>query len=322
MTHLPPLRFRPILRDYLWGGRRLSELGKSIGPGERAAESWEIVDHGRDQSMVAEGPFAGESLHALVNEQGAALFGRHQPRAQFPLLFKFLDCQQTLSVQVHPNDAQGARLHPPDSGKTEAWVILAAEPGSKLYAGLKVGVDRPTLERELARGKCDVCLHEFEPKVGDCVLIEAGTVHALGAGLLVAEIQQSSDTTYRLFDWNRVDRDGKPRELHIQQAFETIDFTRGPVEPVVPTARGIGGDERLVECDKFVLDRRMIKNARTISDDDRFHFLAVIEGSVEVTFNDDRKALKRGGTILIPASSQGAQIQSADGAKVLDMYLP
>jgi mannose-6-phosphate isomerase len=322
MTHVQPLRFRPILRDYLWGGRRLAELGKSIGPGERAAESWEIVDHGRDQSIVADGPFAGKSLHALVEEHGAALFGRHQPRTQFPLLFKFLDCQQTLSVQVHPNDAQAAKLHPPDLGKTEAWVILATEPGGKLYAGLKQGVDRPALERELARGKCDVCLHEFEPQVGDCVLIEAGTVHALGAGLLVAEIQQSSDTTYRLFDWNRVDRDGKPRELHIQQALETIDFTRGPVDPVVSASRGTSGSERLVECDKFVLDRRAIKNTKTISGDDRFHFLAVIEGSVEVSLKDDRKELKRGDTILIPASSQRAKIQSVDGARVLDMYLP
>ncbi len=151
MMHLPPLRFRPILRDYLWGGRRLAELGKSIGSGERTAESWEIVDHGRDQSIVADGPFAGESLHTLVNEQGAALFGRHQPGRQFPLLFKFLDCQQTLSVQVHPNDAQAAKLQPPDLGKTEAWVILAAEPGSKLYAGLKRGIDRQMLAREVAR---------------------------------------------------------------------------------------------------------------------------------------------------------------------------
>jgi mannose-6-phosphate isomerase len=322
MTHLPPIRFRPILRDYLWGGRRLTELGKAIAAGERAAESWEIVDHGRDQSIVSDGPFAGEKLHTLVDHQRAAIFGRHQARTQFPLLFKFLDCQQTLSVQVHPNDAQGAKLQHPDSGKTEAWVILATEPGSKLYAGLKQGVDRQMLERELARGKCDVCLHEFEPKVGDCVLIEAGTVHALGAGLLVAEIQQSSDTTYRLFDWNRVDRDGKPRELHIQQALETIDFTRGPVDPVVPASRGASGSERLVECDKFVLDRRTIKNSQPISEDDRFHFLAVVIGSVEVTFNNDRKILTRGDTILIPASAQGAKVQSADGATVLDMYLP
>src|SRR4051812_10563398 len=142
MTQLPPLRFRPILRDYLWGGRRLAELGKNIGDAERVAESWEIVDHGADQSIVVGGPFAGQSLHQLVNEHGAALLGRHDGRHRFPLLFKFLDCQKTLSVQVHPNDAQAAKLNPPDLGKTEAWVILAAEPGSKLYGGLKEGVRR------------------------------------------------------------------------------------------------------------------------------------------------------------------------------------
>jgi mannose-6-phosphate isomerase len=322
MTPLPPLRFRPVLRDYLWGGRRLAELGKPIEPGERVAESWEIVDHGSDQSIVSGGSFAGKSLHQVVTEKGAALFGRHQPRVQFPLLFKFLDCQQTLSVQVHPNDAQGAKLQPPDLGKTEAWVILAAEPGSKLYAGLKPGVDRQTLERELLRGTCDACLHQLEPRVGDCVLIEAGTVHALGAGLLVAEIQQSSDTTYRLFDWNRVDRDGKSRELHIQQALETIDFSRGPVDPVAPAVRENRGIERLVECDKFVLDRWKLDGDHAIPNDDRFHFLAVVEGSIAVTSNSNLEALRRGDTILIPASSRGAEIQAEGNPTVLDMYLP
>src|SRR5204863_3257866 len=172
--------------------------------------------------------------HELVMQEGPALFGRHYPRDQFPLLLKFLDCNQTLSVQVHPNDEQAAKLDPPDLGKTEAWVVLAADPGSKIYAGLKPGVDRQTLEAAVANGRCEKCLHEFEPHVGDCVFIEAGTVHALGAGLLVAEIQQASDTTYRLFDWNRVDRDGKPRQLHVEEALDVTDYTRGPVNPLTP----------------------------------------------------------------------------------------
>src|SRR5262249_30318215 len=201
----------------------------------RVAESWEIVDHGADQSLVAEGEFAGQSLHQLVTSRGEEIFGRGSTRRQFPLLLKFLDCQKTLSVQVHPNDEQGAKLTPPDLGKTEAWVVLATEPGSKIYAGLKPDVDRRTLERELTRGNCEVCLHEFEPRAGDCVLIEAGTVHALGAGLLIAEIQQASDTTYRLFDWNRVDTNGKPRQLHIQEALDVTDYNRGPVDPIKPT---------------------------------------------------------------------------------------
>jgi mannose-6-phosphate isomerase len=323
MTTLPPLRLQPILREYLWGGRRLgTELGKAIGDSTRAAESWEVVDHGADQSVVVDGPFAGKTLHQLVAHESAALLGRHNPRPQFPLLFKFLDCQQTLSVQVHPNDAQAAKLQPTDLGKTEAWVILAADPGSKVYAGLKPGVDRSMLERELARGKCDVCLHEFEPRVGDCVLIEAGTVHALGAGLLVAEIQQASDTTYRLFDWNRVDRDGKPRELHIAQALETIDFARGPVNPVTPEATNAPGVERLVACDKFILGRRTLRAPQSIPSDDRFHILAVVDGGVDLHSAANTQALKRGDTVLIPASSQGAEIAGQGRATVLDMYLP
>ena len=323
MTSLPPLRFEPILREYLWGGRRLgTELGKPIGNAERYAESWEVVDHGADQSIVAAGPFAGKKLHELVTQDGAALLGRHNPRPQFPLLFKFLDCQQTLSVQVHPNDVQAAKLNPPDLGKTEAWVILAAEPGSKVYAGLKPGVDRRTLERELALGKCDTCLYEFEPHVGDCVFIEAGTVHALGAGLLVAEIQQASDTTYRLFDWNRVDSDGKPRPLHIQQSLDTVDFSRGPVEPVTPASTDRAGVERLVSCDKFILDRCTIDAVERLPQNDRFHILAVVEGEVSLSAGNDKERLRRGDSILIPASATGVEIAPQGRAALLDMYLP
>src|SRR3954469_10027948 len=283
MHPLPPLRFNPILREYLWGGRRLgTELGKPIGEGEHYAESWEVVDHGADQSTVADGSLAGKTLHELVTQEGPALFGRHYPRDQFPLLLKFLDCHQTLSVQVHPNDEQAAKLNPPDLGKTEAWVVLAAEPGSKIYAGLKSGVDRQKLERELTRGNCETCLHEFEPRPGDCLLIEAGTVHALGAGLLIAEIQQASDTTYRLFDWNRVDRDGKPRQLHIEQALGVIDYTRGPVNAVTQTLTSEHGIELLVRCDKFILDRWRLSVPHTPPDDNCFHILAVVEGAVSI----------------------------------------
>jgi len=194
MLTLPPLRFQPILREYLWGGRRLgTELGKQIGIGDHYAESWEIVDHGADQSVVADGPFAGTTLHELVMQHGLALFGRDNPQRQFPLLFKFLDANQTLSVQVHPNDEQAAKLDPPDLGKTEAWVVLAAEPGSKIYAGLKPGIDRDKLARAIDAGTCETCLHSLEPKVGDCIFIEAGTVHAIGAGLLVAGRNSASE---------------------------------------------------------------------------------------------------------------------------------
>jgi mannose-6-phosphate isomerase len=323
MASFPPLRFTPILRQYLWGGRRLgTELGKPIGNELHYAESWEVVDHGADQSIVADGPLAGKTLHEIVMHEGLALFGRNHPQQQFPLLFKFLDCQQTLSVQVHPNDEQAAKLTPPDLGKTEAWVVLAANPGGKIYAGLTPGVDRPTLERAIAAGKCDECLYQFEPRVGDCVLIEAGTVHALGAGLLIAEIQQASDTTYRLFDWNRVDRDGKPRALHIEQALAVIDFSRGPVNAVVPQTTGTPHIERLVACDKFVLDRWSIASSQVLASRDRFHILAVIDGQVELKSAGRTDHLRRGDTRLIPASSPDVELTPQGRAVVLDMFLP
>jgi mannose-6-phosphate isomerase len=322
MSELPPLRFEPILRQYLWGDRRLAELGKRLGDGDHYAESWELVDHGKDQSIVADGPLAGWNLHDLAIQHGAALFGRHHPQRQFPLLFKYLDCRQTLSVQVHPNDAQAAKLDPPDLGKTEAWVILAAEPGSRIYAGLKHGVDRAALERKLATGEVEECLHQFEPKVGDCVLIEAGTVHALGAGLLVAEIQQASDTTYRLFDWNRVDRDGNPRPLHIQAALATIDYSRGPVEPVTPQPADRPHVERLVTGNKFVLERWRFDEPIRLVSDNRFHIVAAIEGEVSISSEDRTNSLHRGDTILLPASAPRVDLAPQDMAVVLDMYLP
>ncbi len=168
----------------------------------------------------------GMALGTLVRELGADLLGRHHPQDHFPLLFKFLDVRENLSVQVHPNDEQAARLDPPDRGKSEAWFVLSAEPGSRVYAGLRDGVDRTALEPAVAHGQAESCLHSFEPAPGDCVLVPAGTVHALGAGLLVAEIQQSSDTTFRLFDWNRVGPDGLPRPLHVEQAVAVGGFSR------------------------------------------------------------------------------------------------
>jgi mannose-6-phosphate isomerase len=319
---LPPLHFQPILREYLWGGRRLAELGKPIGSGEHYAESWEVVDHDVDQSIVVDGLLAGMTLHELVIRHGRELLGRHYPQPQFPLLFKYLDCQRTLSVQVHPNDEQAAELLPPDLGKTEAWVVLAAEPGSLIYAGLKPGVDRATLERELALGNCEACLHSFEPSEGDCLLIEAGTVHALGAGLLVAEIQQASNTTFRLFDWNRLDTDGKPRALHIQQSLDTIDYRRGPVRPVVAHATSRSEVERLVACDKFVLNRLHIRGPQTFKNDDRFHIVTVVEGKVTIRASESHPELQRGDTLLIPACLPQWGVASNGESVLLDMCLP
>ncbi len=344
---LYPLKFRPLLKRYLWGGRRLGTvLGKPLGEGWDYAESWEVVDHGADQSVVGNGALAGTTLRTLVTEHGDELFGRHaerhggrslqrEPHSRFPLLFKFLDCQRDLSVQVHPDDAAASRLDPPDLGKTEAWVILDAHPGSRVYAGLKFGFDRASLAREVARGRTELCLNSFEPRVGDCLYIPAGTVHALGAGLLVAEMQQASDTTYRLFDWNRVGPDGQPRPLHVEQALEAIDYSAHVVTPSRPKATDRPYVERLVACDKFVLDRWRIDDTRPLATDDRFHILSVLSGELFAgtaaaisgrgSATSDQVAvisLIAGQTLLVPASVRDLSVSPRNKCEFLDMYLP
>ena len=318
-----PLRFEPLFRRYLWGGRRLGTvLNKPIGPGEDYAESWEIVDHGQDQSVVAFGELRGMPLGELVADHGPELFGRHHPQRQFPLLFKFLDANQSLSVQVHPDDRQAAQLVPPDLGKTEAWVVIHADPGSVIYAGLREGVDRNGLQAAMAAGQTESCLHHFSAQAGDCVFIPAGTVHALGAGLVIAEIQQASDTTFRLFDWNRVGADGKPRPLHIQAGLDAIDFTRGPVRPQVPQATESPSAERLVSCDKFVLDRRQVREQVAVGGDERFHLLVTLEGRVELAGDPSGRPLERGQVVLLPASAGVTGVTCREAAVMLDIYLP
>ncbi len=322
MSGLYPLRFHSILRRYLWGGRRLETLGKSLGPEGNYAESWEVVDHGADQSVVADGPLAGVTLGQLVARHGRELLGRHAPQKSFPLLFKFLDAHERLSVQVHPDDAAAARLTPPDAGKTEAWVILAADPGSHLYAGLRAGCDRPGLQQALDRGACEACLERIEPKPGDCFFLPSGVVHALGPGLLVAEIQQASDTTFRLYDWDRLGPDGLPRALHVEQAMSAIRFEHGPVAAQRPQPTADPAVERLVTCDKFVLERCRFSTPRHFGGDDRFHILAVIDGQIGVERPALASRFHKGDVLLLPAACADTLVQARGEATVLDAYLP
>jgi mannose-6-phosphate isomerase len=309
-----PLRFEPLFRHYLWGGRRLADiLHKPIGP-ETAAESWEIVDHDDDQSVVAHGPLAGKTLRQLITESGNELLGQSvlaqltderippQLRGRFPLLFKFLDANQNLSVQVHPDDKFGATLTPPDLGKTEAWYVMHADPGAKIYAGLKSGISKADFAVAIAAGSTESVLHSFEAKTGDCVFIPAGTMHAIGAGLLIAEIQQSSNTTFRVYDWNRVDRNGNARPLHIESAIAVTDFTRGPIQPVAIAPADSTGSSILVSCDKFILEKISLTQPSKIGGDGQFRLLAITAGELTIDGDPSNQPLKFGQTALLPAS--------------------
>ncbi len=321
---MQPLTFAPILKRIRWGGRRLGTLlGKPLGPEADYAESWEIADHGDDQSLVAAGAFAGWPLNKLVEECGEELFGHHAGRRQFPLLIKFLDANDRLSLQVHPNDVQAKEFDANENGKTEAWVIVHADPGSRLYAGLKAGVDRETLRKHLNENHLDECLHGFEVSAGDCVFLPAGTVHAIGAGIVLAEIQQSSNITFRLSDWGRLGTDGKPRPLHIKEALSCIDFERGPVSPVIPQ-KLYTRTEELVRCDYFVMHRHQSAEPFSLPVEDRFHVLMMLGGAADLRTGGFLRAVDLGQTVLIPAHGADVEIipRGDSGAIVLDAFLP
>ena len=211
-------------------------------------------------SRVAEGPLQGSRLSDLWSSRAAQLAGQpHDPAGPFPLLIKFLDCRELLSIQVHPNDQIARDLGAGELGKSEAWVVLDAEPAARIYAGLRQGTTRDDVQRQLDCGTLAESLHELSPRKGDCLFLPAGVVHAVGGGVLLAEVQQSSDATFRLFDWNRLGADGKPRTLHRNEALRSIDWTAGPVTPAVGSpleglAPGNRG-QRLVACPYFTLDR-------------------------------------------------------------------
>lgn len=319
---MQPLLFQPIYRRYIWGGRRFeTTLGRSLPAGDDFAESWELVDRAADQSVVAAGPLAGRTLGDVVRTQGRDLLGRHAPLPRFPLLFKFLDACHDLSVQVHPDDARAARLSPPDRGKTEAWYVLDAAPGSRIYAGLRPGTNRQTLAAALEAGRCDEVLHSFAPRAGDCVFIPAGTVHAIGAGLLVAEIQQSSDVTYRLFDWNRVGADGRPRPLHIEAGLEAVTHFE-PVEPTRALASGEAAACRLVTSDFFLLDDVAPRGSWSVGGDDTCHFLAVVSGRLRFDPAWQLPDLPRGSCVLLPAAIGRQAVQADPDTRLLHVSLP
>lgn len=309
----------PTFRNYRWGGRKLATvLGKSLPREGVWAESWEIVDHAEHQSVIRNGEFSGLSLKQLSAADPQWLFGDSKT-SQLPLLFKYLDCHDVLSVQVHPDDSYAKGMNPPDLGKTEAWYIVDAEPGAVLYAGLREGITKAQLHNAIDAEEVESCLHRIQPKRGDCVFIPAGTVHALGAGLLVAEIQQASNTTFRLFDWNRVDAHGNSREVHLEQALKVIDYESGPRPVQVPSATEQPGRERLVRCEKFNFDR--IVGSSVVAGDGRLHLLTAPFGGVDLNCGSERLQLATGQSAIIPAAMATVDTVVSENCVLLDMYV-
>lgn len=228
MTELYPLFCKPVLKEYIWGGRNLTDLGRVLPAGKKVAESWEIAAHQDGMSTIEKGEYAGLTLQALTDRRGEDLVGTRGQwalsRGRFPLLVKLLDANHSLSVQVHPDD-DFAMVHAGgDLGKAEMWVVLKAEPDAAIIYGLARKTTPEQLQAAIKAGQLEAYLNRVPIKAGDHVCIPAGTVHALLGGAVVAEIQQNSNTTYRVYDWNRMGGDGKPRELHIDDALQVINF--------------------------------------------------------------------------------------------------
>jgi mannose-6-phosphate isomerase len=318
------LVFEPYFRPQVWGQRRLERrLGKRLPPEGSYGESWEISAHPHHESRVAEGPLKSMLLGDLWRQRGSELIGAGKTLSpRFPLLIKYLDCHELLSVQVHPTDKLARELLGDEAGKTEAWVVIEAEPTARIYAGLRPGMTREVLQRHLQAGTVAECLHSFVPRAGDCVFLPAGTVHAVGGGVLMAEVQQTSDATFRLFDWNRPGPDGQPRKLHIEQSLKSIDWTAGPVQPVRPQPlTGLPGDvsaERLVTCEYFQMARYRLADSLSLPDEGQLSIWLVLEGTarLEGDHNVYRREFRAGETVLIPASARGLAWHS-EGAVLL-----
>ena len=324
---LYPLRFEPIYQYRLWGGRRLADLLTAPLPGDGPiGEAWVLSDRDDHQSQVANGPLKGRTIGQLLEQSPEQLLGKLAGRfRRFPLLLKFLDAREMLSVQVHPSDAHTDLLPAGETGKTEAWVVLEAGTESRIYAGLKPGTTADDLRRALANGTVADHLVCFTPKPGDGVFLPAGTVHALGGDVVVFEVQQNSDVTFRLYDWDHVDaKTGQPRALQVDQALACIDFAQGAVGPVVPVVEEAKPvlRERLFHCEHFGLWRLRGESPFTVGAAGMPRVLVCIEGDGQVEHDGANYAVGKGDVLLLPAVVGACAFRPRSAVSLLEIALP
>jgi mannose-6-phosphate isomerase len=307
-----PLIFEPIFVERIWGGRRLeSQFHKKLPPHKRIGESWEIVDRPEAQSVVSDGPLRGETLHELWTRHREEIFAHVRDTPRFPLLIKILDAREKLSLQVHPPENVASRLG--GEPKTEFWYVADADPGAEVFLGFREPVTRQQLEDALRDGTMADHVHKIRVDAGDAIFLPGGRFHAVGAGNLLIEIQQSSDTTYRLFDWNRVDDKGKPRQLHLEQALQSINFD--DVQPGLLRAQ----DELLLSHSLFEIRKWNLDEARDAAPLGQFAIVCCLTGNLSCA----KAKLAPGEFFLIPAHLKDRQLKPlAPDTSLLRVTIP
>jgi mannose-6-phosphate isomerase len=323
---LYPLRFEPIYQYRLWGGRRLANLLAAPLPGDGPiGEAWLLSDRDEHQSLVANGPLKGRTLGQLLQQSPEQLLGKLAGRfRRFPLLLKFLDARHRLSVQVHPSDQQTNYLPAGETGKTEAWVVLEVGPESRIYAGLKPATTADVVRRALADQTVADHLASFSPKPGDGIFLPAGTVHSLG-DLVVFEVQENSDVTFRLDDWGHVDaKTGQPRPLQIDQAMACIDFAQGAIGPVAPVVEEVMPmlRERLFDCAYFGLWRLGGESPFTVGAEGTPRVLVCIDGAGKLEHDGANYDFGKGDVLLVPAVVGACLCRPRGAISLLEISLP
>jgi mannose-6-phosphate isomerase len=328
MTELYPLLFEPVLKDYIWGGRNLESLGRQLPDEGVIAESWEIAGHKDGTTNVVNGRYAGLSLTELHSLLGLNLIGSSnswaQERNKFPLLIKLLDANRPLSVQVHPDDTYALQNEGNELGKTEMWVVLRAEPGAEVILGVKAGTTPRKFRAAIEDGRLEPYLHHIPVQTGDHICVPAGSLHAIMDGLLIAEIQQNSNTTYRVYDWNRLDSDDNPRPLHIDKALDVINFNQ--VEPSLQPPTPIAKENDLLRQELcrnkyFVVEKvKMQAGSRFVGacDGRSLEIWGLLEGQAQV----NELPLTAVQFTLLPAAFGPFTITTQTPSTLLRTYVP
>jgi mannose-6-phosphate isomerase len=325
-TSLFPLRLAPIYQYRPWGGRRLARLLSAPLPDdEPIGEAWLLSDRDDQASVVAGGPLEGNTVGQLLRQSPQQMLGELSGRfSRFPLLLKFLDVSKTLSVQVHPSDEYPELLPVGDAGKTEAWIVLAAGAEARIFAGLRPGTSADVMRRAIAHGTVAEQLASFRPTPGDAVFMQAGTVHS-ASDVVVFEVQQNSDVTFRLFDWNLLDeRTGRRRPLQVDQAMTCIDFAQGAVEACIPRVEQVNPvlREKLVQCDQFGVTRISGQVSFVVGAAQTPRVLVCLGGRGELEHSDTGYAVGKGDVILLPAVVGACLFHPQAVVSVLEVSLP